>query len=789
MSVVASRPESCSVPYTPAPHQGQVMHNYKDSGYAVSVHPVSSRPSSISSFKSNYTVSTSPTSYSPTSSGSYRLCDSAASLDKILESIFKKIPQEVYENILNQLQHLHTGLNQSGCTTCFQRDLHALSLTCRPWEKAVRARLYNHIHIIGNDSPVQLKKYRLKRGSRLKLLRRTLRERKLLANLVLELRVPQVDLLFTTSKHSTQWQEYRDLIASVVMVCPNLERLLGLTIPYNHEFDRLTHALSTRRKLKEHTWILCEAPGTLEASPRSDSCPGSLGPLQMFEFLNYHASWTNLETLMLHGLNGTSTLEPSVFLRMLDLLPSLRNLCISNFDADAFADSALLCLPPLESLRLENLPGLTDTGLSQYTSRPESLALKSLVLIEPNIGSLLVISKILASLQWLERFKIVQTNKCPLLNTDGIIFQPLLASSSLKYLHWDVASPNPSTALSRIDFAPFVKPPSHSETPNSHLAQSILAGGFPRLDALRAPSDIEPPGVLQGVCQPIPRGQALLHPDRYSLPRSSRGSIPTRPMALPGGNNLTSARIRAQTFIDMAAKDTETGMKVLITDHSDSYVPDNALEASSDDDDDDDDESDMEMDECGLWETPRERPKERTVSVDHGGPVTVSDYRMPAYMGRVGTKTCEKDLSIPRFILSPDLVGQDADGGLVTWKHIMAANQSLTFAAGVGVNCFGSKGTTVPSPYNEEPLSPASTSTPRFGWGSISARSTIATSPTTPSTPPTPMSLSPTTALPWEKDICTGSWNYSHKGGREWWFHMERDRRVDVDTYSVKRLF
>lgn len=638
---------------------------------------------------------------------------------------------------------------------------------------------YNRIHIIGNDSPAQLKKYRLKRGSRLKLLRRTLRERKLLANLVLELRVPQMDLLFTTSKHSTQWQEYRDLVASVVMVCPNLERLLGLTIPYNHEFDRLTHALSTRKKLKEHTWILGEATETTEASPRSTSCPGSLGPLQMFEFLEYHVSWSNLDTLALYSLNDKSALEPSIFLRMFDLLPSLRNLCISSFNADAFGDSTLLCLPPLESLRLEKLPGVTGTGLAQYTSRAESRSLKSLSLIEQDIESLLVISKVLASLTRLERFKVVQPNKCPTLPSGGMAFQPLLASSSLKYLHWDVACPNASTALSNLDFAPFVKPPKHSETPNSHLAQSILSAGFPQLEGLRAPSDIEPPGVLQAVCQPISNGQALLSPDRYSLPRSSHGSVNTRPLALPSGNNLTSARIRAQTFIDMAAKDTETGMRVMITDYSDSYVPDNVIEAATDD------ESDFGMDEFGEWTT---REKSNVDSPEEGDwPVTVYDFRMPAYMGRTGSRNNRNDVAIPRFVLRPDLPGQEADGGLVGWRHILSSNQSLTYAAGVGVNCFGNKSIPIPSP--EEPPSPASTpTTSRFGWGGLGNRSLTNATPITPTTPTTPM-LHSSAALPWEKDSCTGSWNYSHKSGRDWWFHMERDRPKPAETTHLKQLF
>lgn len=588
-----------------------------------------------------------------------------------------------------------------------------------------------------------------------------------------------MDLLFTTSKHSAQWEDYRDLVASVVMVCPNLERLLGLTIPYNHEFDRLTHALSTRKKLKEHTWILGEAAEISEASPRSTSCPESLGPMQMFEFLDYHVSWANLETLTLYSLNDKSALEPSIFLRMFDLLPSLRNLCVSSFNADAFGDSTLLCLPPLESLRLEKLPGVTGAGLAQYTSRTESRSLKSLSVIEQDIDSLLVISKILTSLTRLERLQIVQTSRCPTLPSGGMVFQPLLASSSLKYLHWDVACPNPGAALSKLDFAPFVKPPKHSETPNSHLAQSILAAGFPRLEALRAPSDIEPPGVLQAVCQPIPNGQALLPPDRYSLPRSSHGSVNTRPLALPAGNNLTSARIRAQTFIDMAAKDTETGMRVIVTDYSDSYVPDNAIET------DGEDENGFQMDQYGTW-TARERPKIDTPSEGIDGPVNVFDFKMPAYMGRVGSRSAGIDVAIPHFILRPDIPGQDADGGLVGWKHILTSNQSLTYAAGVGVNCFAHKSKANPSP--EEPPSPASTSTPsRFGFGSLSGRSVIGGN-STPTTPTFPTSHS-STALPWEKDSCTGSWNYSHKSGRDWWFHMERDRPKIGETVGLQQLF
>ncbi|KAJ5084441.1 hypothetical protein NUU61_009020 [Penicillium alfredii] len=769
MSVVASRPETPAVPDTVPP-------NCND--FPVTIQPVASRTSSVSSYRTNYSTSTTPTTYSPSSpASSYRQFDSVGSLPKFAEPVQRRVPQEVYDVILNHLEHLHKDPHQAGCTTCFQRDLHALSLTCRSWEKAVRGRLYNRIHIVGNDSPAQLKKYRMKRGSRLKLLRRTLRERKLLANLVRELRVPQLDLLFTSTKQSAQWQDYRDMVASVVMVCPNLERLLGLSIPYHHEFDRLTHALSTRKRLKEHTWILGEAAEVAEVSPRSTSCPGSLGPSQMFEFLNYHASWSNLETLMLYDLNDQGALEPSIFLRMLDLLPSLRNLCISSFKEDAVADNTLLCLPSLESLRLENLPGVTDTGLTQYTSRPESRSLKSLVLVEQNVESLLAISKILASLTQLERFKIVQPEKCPTLPNEGMIFQPILASSSLKYLHWDVACPDSGTALTQLDSLPFQKSSKPSDAPNYHLAQSILSAGFPRLGTLRAPSDVEPPGALQAVCRPITKGQALLRPDRYSLPRSSHGSVNTRPLALPAGNNLTSSRIRAQTFIDMAAKDTEEGMPVVIQDYSDGFVPDNAALGSLDE------EPEQEIDDYGIWAA-YERYKNEIPDENHDGPKTIYEFRMPTFMGRAGLKDPVTGASIPRFLLRPDISGQESEGGLIGWKQLLASNQSLSYAAGVGVNCFGDK--TTPKPPPEDPPSPA-TSTPRFGWGSLGSRSTTSTAPATPTTPITPMSSTSSPALPWEKDTCTGSWN--HKMGRDWWFHMERDRPGNSDLIDVKQLF
>lgn len=671
----------------------------------------------------------------------------------------------------------------------------------------VRHCRYSRIHIVGADSPSQLKKHRLKKGSRLKLLRRTLRERKLLANLVLELRVPEFDAApVINGKPNPQWEEYRDLVASVVMVCPNLERLIGFDRSFHHEFDRLTYALSTRRKLKEHKWILGEpvldtsgrsSPDTAARSGSPTKSRRSLSPQQVFEFLDYHVCWTNLETLALHSWNSASALEHGIFLRIFNRLPSLRHLSISCFDADAFTDRTLQFLPPLQSLRLECLAGVTDAGIGQYISRPEARGLQSLTIIEQNIRSLLVLSKMFASLPKLERFSIVQSSCLPVLPSEGMVLQPVLASASLKHLHWDITGPKSSNALSRLDSPPFAFPHKPSDTPNYHLAQSILCSGFPRLTHLRAPSDIEPPGILQSVCRPIAHGQALLPSDRNSLPKSSHGSVSIRPMALPAGNNLTSARIRAQTFIDMAAKDTETGMKMVVTDHSDSYVPDNVLE---------DDSSDTDSEIFGDGPAPTMAGAGQQTPKNTDGPRTLFEFRMPPVMGRVQASTNPaQDVTIPRFVLRPDIPGSDADGGIIRWKNILTTSHAFSLNRRESGALGG----------DEPPLSPLSPATPtasRFaGWSAFGTRSSSSSSSSSSSTATshsssasTSTSLSSPTSMPrtttqtpfsfsqvppWGRDTCNGHWNHAHANGRDWWMHVERERPLSMDIIETKHLF
>ncbi|EER37205.1 conserved hypothetical protein [Histoplasma capsulatum var. duboisii H88] len=758
----------------------------------------------------------SPTAAAPSGSFIFRSFKPANSGSKEPFLCSRSLPQEVYDCILSHLQCSHLAPHCQGCITCYMRDLYSLALTSRAWEKAVRGKLYNKIYIQGNDSPAQLKKYKWKRGSRLRLLRRSLRERKLLANAVFELRVPDLETAMGgNGKQSITAQEYRDLVASVVMVCPNLERLVGLSLPYNHEFDRLTHALSTRKKLKEHAWIFAGNPGTGERSKNQSA--QILDNEQVFQFLNYHASWSNLDTLMVHSLDSSGVVGHGIFLRILNFLPSLRHLTVCGFQADDFTHRTLLFLPQLISLRLENLPGLTQHGLAHYSTRPEARALKSLTLVELNISSLLIISKILASLRRLERFSIVQTKTVPILSDGGMIFQPLLASSTLKHLHWDVACSDTNGSLTDFHSFPPLSSLSKSNTANSHLAQSILNSGFPCLESLRAPHDVEPLGALQAVCRPARNGQIMVPADRYSLPRSSHGSIPKRPLALPSGNNLTSARIRGQTLIDKAAKSNETGIRVVVSDHSGAFklpTPCTFSDLTS---------------EPGPGDTydvlAPSTNKEFIPSSErdsHG--ITVHEFTIPLCIGRVCTSSSTTVAAPPpRFILTPDIPGSDADGGLISWRHYLSSNQTPAYLTAAGTNAAASSpsstdrrntGSSMNDDTSTPSSSPSSSLFSSWGTGGSSGHNNSNHKLRQPLSPRTPDPLSPTLQMSgsqtttgigvgsgaWSgqpfwttRETCDGSWNRRHKLGKDWWWHVERDRpltnNASADIVRLEQLF
>lgn len=398
----------------------------------------------------------------------------------------KGLPREAYACVLEQLEVLHFGKGSQSCTTCYLRDLYNLALTSRAWDKAARNKLYSSLWIPAPD-PGEAQLPKSKAPGRLKLLRKALRERSALAKLVRHIKASELQQAFLQANYN-EGQDIINDLASIVMACPNLERLVGFHWIYNHEYDRLNHALSTRPHLKERAWLIGNpvnqglAPG--KTRTQQEAFELYPGPTELF--LHHHDNHPHLHTLFLHGA-AQGIMDFRSFVATFRKLPRLAHLHLSNFAAPDFNDRTLAALPPtLTSLRLESLDGVTDRGLLRYFTSSAS-NLSSLSLIHQEIVDLLILIALLRRCPRLEALSIVQDGS-PGVGPSVPLFRPVFASSSLRRLHWDILVPGPAT---------------------TELAVSIAGGAFPALERLRAPCDRE--GVLQDLCRP--RGWVLLPGD------------------------------------------------------------------------------------------------------------------------------------------------------------------------------------------------------------------------------------------------------------------------------------
>ena len=106
---------------------------------------------------------------------------------------FKNLPEEILLVVLAALKKSHLEVGSLSCATCWMRDLTNVSLSSRKWWGAARCLLYEDIQLNGTDSVLHTKKkFKIKYGTRLKLLRRTLRARPDLAEFVKSLKVGQI---------------------------------------------------------------------------------------------------------------------------------------------------------------------------------------------------------------------------------------------------------------------------------------------------------------------------------------------------------------------------------------------------------------------------------------------------------------------------------------------------------------------------------------------------------------------------------------------------------------------
>ncbi|KAJ6445919.1 RNI-like protein [Purpureocillium lavendulum] len=486
------------------------------------------------------------------------------------DDMLSLLPDEVFEVILDMLKELHLdGGRSESCATCWMRDACSVALSSRKCLRAARRTLYEDIVLVGPDSQAHKKRFKLTQGSRMVMLRRTLRGSPNLANHVRSLKVPLPEATLTaavssTSRGPSPLDQYEDSVAALVMACPNLERLSGPIFTYNHSFRRLFHALSTRTKLKDMTWFVEPSRDALsnQSLESLTQCelptPARLTPAQEFTFLEQHRQWTKLSSLAIHCLPDASLGPDTLLARTLTVLPSLQHLHLSGLPANAFSDTNLLSLPRLKSLTLSNIAGISSNGLSSFATRANSRPLEKLTLRHVPLTSLPAMARILSMLTSLNSFSFVQSFPPLMPETDSFILwmMPYLASSSVSELHWDITS-HRSCANAADDI----------------LARSIAAGGFPALRSLRAPND--PEGIFQGLCRPVDRID--LPGDRFRTISPSTGSLstpssPTKHLvkspttsSLPGMlssvpspcTNLHRARLAAQARIDGAREESE----------------------------------------------------------------------------------------------------------------------------------------------------------------------------------------------------------------------------------------
>ena len=395
----------------------------------------------------------------------------------------RKLPKELLLVVMRELKEAHLGGEDrtQTCSTCFIRDLCSLARANRQLGIPAQQRLYEHVMLVGQDSSSHVKKrFKIKFGTRLKLLRKTLRANAYLAGLVRTIRVPSFQ---EAGAHSDdEMRAYEDIVACAIMACPNLEGLEGLITKYDYGFSRITQALSTRTELAEHIWHLDGTANELLTYAHARRARRGKLSEEDTGFLSLHARWQKLNALAIHSSPTPSTLSSHLLDPLFMALPSLQHLALSNV---TLPPDFPLFLPPLTSLNL-SMSNLTPQNLSDLTRAPIIATLQSLTLdLPPAVLSLPTFARLLSSLKALRRLSLTSPTPLELPLGISIFLHPYLASRSLRYLHWDVT---PSTIIKE-------------STDASHiLAMAIAADGFPNMRRLRAVRDTG--GVLQSVCIP-----------------------------------------------------------------------------------------------------------------------------------------------------------------------------------------------------------------------------------------------------------------------------------------------
>ena len=288
--------------------------------------------------------------------------------------VFEQLPYEIYSSILGHLEATYeTGpeFDNSGR----KQALRTLCLTSKRWAKVAIEHLYRNLvlpsSIISSLSQKRTRRFSVTRPkSQLDLLVRTLSEAPSLAFLIQHVHVsmPLNRELVGGNVSPSQRRTAHRLLRTVIETCTEVELVSGYSPPPIKEHAEWYGLLFSCKRLRGHAWML-----DLDQAPIYSPS----------KFADSHDNWQWLETLVLSRTNVSSaTLGPGLISTIANRLPSLRHLTVSNFSAQDFHNGTLLSLKqPLLSLRLENLPGITDQGLQNLAASPTASSLQSLSLI------------------------------------------------------------------------------------------------------------------------------------------------------------------------------------------------------------------------------------------------------------------------------------------------------------------------------------------------------------------------------------------------------------------------
>ncbi|KAK7420474.1 hypothetical protein QQZ08_010390 [Neonectria magnoliae] len=542
--------------------------------------------------------------------------------------MFAILPGEVLGLILAKLRDLHLVSGNDSCATCWMRDVCNVSVASRKWYKTARIALYGDIQLVGSDSATHKKKYKLNQGTRVRMLRRSLRANPQLAALVRVLKVPAPELPVKGSNVA----DYDDLVASLVMACPNLESLSGPTTTYDHSFKKIFHALSTRPNLKQMSWLVHASPHQKQQRIHSSTqqlglvMPGELMRFQEIAFLNHHDKWTQLESLTIHCFPGAALAPENLLTTAFKSLPSLKHLHLCNVPPNGFTDSNLLALPALQTLTLSGITGITSNGISAFATRVNSSSLRKLRLRHTPLTSLAALARILSNLRSLTTFSLVQAFSPVMPEEDSFALwmMPYLASNSLKTLHWDITAHGLSV-----------------NTADDILSRSIAAGGFPALRILRVLND--PDGLFQELCYPVERID--IHMDRFRTPEQPR-DMP----GFTGNSSSNSSPISPTRYLFKSSNNNSIASVQTPQSPTGSgrHPPCTNLHASR-------------LAAQARLEAARSRPR-FTVNVIEEDGTTTETFSMAGFIGTAG--------SVIKYHLLPDVGSTDEKGGLIDVRDL-----------------------------------------------------------------------------------------------------------------------